>query len=166
MLGVDREALATALAETDMADYGRDPGGESEWIAALVAWEIDLSGKRLDPATLAERISTIWSVGNLVEKELAGRFQVRATENAQFPYLDPDGELQAGIIGEHRLKTLSDDPRELACAIAAEVVRVAKPEHNVVLFRRLLTKTALYSHPVQYRYDTKFALARVLASPA
>lgn len=161
MVNVDHEAIAAVLAETDLADYARDPGGESEWIAALTAWEIDGYGKHLDPANLAERISTIWTVGNLVEKELAGRFQVRATENVQFPYLDAVGELQAGIVREYRLKNLSDDPRELACAIAAEVVQDSKPEHNVVLFRRLLTKTTLYSSPLQHRYETRFALARV-----
>lgn len=161
MVGVDREALAIVLAETDLADYACDPGGESEWIAALTAWELDTYGKRLDPATLAERISTIWTVGNLVEKELTGRFQIRATEHAQFPYMDADGELQAGIIREYRLSNLSDDPRELACAIAAEVVQGAKPEHNVVLFRRLLTKLTFYTDPLTHRYETRFALARV-----
>lgn len=161
MSSVDREALAAVLAETDLTDYGRDPGGEKDWIATLVAWEVDGFGKNLDPATLAERISMIWNVGNLVEKELSNRFQIRATDQAMFPYLDEAGELQAGIVFARDVSNLSDDPRELACAIAAEVVREAKPEHNVVLFRRLLTKMTLYTAPPKYKYETRFALARV-----
>lgn len=156
----DREAMLDAFISTDVKDYGKDPGGHADWIEALSAWQVD-EGENLDPVTLAQRLSSIWEIGNYVEKEMPKRFQIRAADQAQFPYLDEHGELQAGVVGSYRLWNGSEDPREIACAIVVEVVKAAQPQHNVVLFRKLISKSVLYTDPVTRRLETRFGLARV-----
>lgn len=159
---MDAKDLEHIFADINVEDEGKDPGGETDWIAALAAWAVDEAERyNTDAATLAKKLATIWEVGNLVEKELSPRFQIRATLRPTFPYVGIEGELNGGVVDERRFKPMNEDPRELACAIAAEVVRAAKPEHNVVLFRRLLTKSTLFSAPLQYEYRTSFGLARV-----
>lgn len=162
MSDLDLNALDNILQNMNLGVYN-DPGGDPDWIAALSAWTVDESEQynRDDPATLAQKLSTIWEIGTLVEKELAGRFQIRATTRAQFPYTATDGELKAGVIDVYTLKILSEDPREIACAIAAEVVKAADPEQNVVMFRRLVQKIVRYSYPAKTEYRTSFGLARV-----
>ncbi len=160
MTDYDREAIASAFESTDLVAYGPDPGGFDDWLPALTAWAVD-EGDRLDPAKLAEKIAMIWEVGGLVEKELAGRFRVRATDRSTFPYHDGHGELQAGVVGRHELKLLSEDPREVACAIAAAVVKEARRGENMVLFRRLLVVNTLYVMPARREYVTNFGLALV-----
>lgn len=152
--------MLDAFISTKMEDYGKDPGGHTDWIAALSAWQVD-EGERLDPATLAQRLSSIWEIGNYVEKEMPKRFQIRATEQATFPYLDEHGELRAGVIGSARLWISSENPREIACAIVAEVEKAALPEHNVVLFRKLTVKLSQFTAPVTHRLETRFGLARI-----
>jgi len=163
MDALDRNALGSILQTMKSNIRDVDPGGETDWIAALGAWTIDEHEriKKDDPVKLAKDLSTIWEVGNLVEKELNARFQIRATQAAQFPYVSSTGELKGGVVDSHKLHLISQDPREIACAIAAEVVNQADPEHNAVLFRRLVYRTALYSSPLQYAYHTSFGLARV-----
>ncbi len=152
--------MLDAFTSTDVKDYGKDPGGHPVWIAALSAWQVD-EGERLDPATLAQKLASIWEVGNHVEKEMPKRLQIRATDQAQFPYLDEHGELQAGVVGNYRLWIGSEDPREVACAIVAAVVKAAQPEHNVVLFRKLTVKLVQYTDPIVNRLETRFGLARI-----
>lgn len=160
------DALKAILQDMELDAYGPDPGGFEDWIPALTAWAVDES-ERLDAATLAKRVSQIWEVGNLVEKELSPRFSVRATAAATFPYHDERGELQAGVVGVHKLDILSDDPRELACAVAAAVHREALARHNVVLFRKLIRVDSPMLHskdPFSARrpvYVSCFGLARV-----
>lgn len=157
---LDLDALDDILKTMGSDGFDDNPGGETDWIAALSAWTVD-EGERLDPAKLAQKLATIWQVGNLVEKELSGRFQIRATWRSQFPYRGGDGELKGGCVDVHDLHLLSEDPREIACAIAAEVRKTAEPEHNVVLFRRLVTKVTQFTNPLTYRHETSFGLARV-----
>jgi hypothetical protein len=136
----DKSALLDVITDaTD--DYTSDPGGYKEWVEALVAWEID-KGEHLDDTKLAYNLALFASVANWLPGELPG-FEIRALDAPAFAYHDACGELQAGHLNFRKLHTLSDDPRELACAIAAEVKLDARKGENVVIFRRLVYKTPL-----------------------
>lgn len=161
MNGYDLGELDGILAS--MKEVAFDgPGGETEWLEALSAWCVDTHSDRSDDADLARRLSLIWEVGGHLEKELSGRFQIRATHRAQFPYAGPGVDLMGGVVETYKLKIMSDDPRELACAIAAEVIAHAGAHHNVVMFRRLVTKViARFTTPQAFEYQTSFGFARV-----
>lgn len=128
---------------------------EEEWLVTLVAWIVDDQKQhKQDDARFAELLQLTWNVGSRLEAELCGRFKrIIAVSAAVFPFDNPSGELAAGVVDTVKLSPMSDDPREITCALAAEMMK-ADASHNTLYIHSLIRKD------VRGRYSSRFATAQ------
>jgi len=155
-----RGAIAEIFA--DLKQKCEVPEDTEEWLAVLVAWMVDdnemprYGGK--NPAAFADALQLTWMVGSRLEAELCGRFKKIVPVIASvFPFMSPGGELSAGITDTVDISPMSEDVREITCALAAEMLK-ADPEHDTLFVHLLIRK---YSPPVgPNRYSSRFATGK------
>ncbi len=155
-----RGAVAEIFA--DLEQRLEVPEDTEEWLAALVAWMVDdhaspRFGKQND-ADFADALQLTWVVGSRLEAELGGRFKkIVPVASSVFPFTAPGGELSAGITDNVKLEPMSEDVREITCALAAEMLK-ADPDHDTLFIHLLIRK--ITSSKGANRYDTRFATGK------
>jgi len=157
----NREALADILGDIQ-APLVEKP--TEEWLTTLVAWMVDEQPDDAraiyvsNDATFADALQLTCDVGARLEAELAGRFKkIVPVEGAVIPFTSLDGELSACVVDNVKLTIMSEDPREITCALAAEMLK-ADPSHDTLFIRQLIRK---YTVSAGFsRYDTRFATAK------
>lgn len=155
-----RGVIAEIFEDLKQTPQVEEPAPD-EWLPSLIAWIVDEAEHyKSNDAAFSDKLQFTWAVGNRLESELCGRFKkIVATPNAVFPFIDADGLLQAGVVDTVKIHPMNDDPREIACALAAEMIK-ADSTHDTLFINVIVRKLALYSAPVQYRYETRFATAK------
>ena len=115
------------------------PRPVDDWLTVLIAWLVD-SNQHLTDERFASALQLTWMVGTRLEAELCGRFKVIIpVESPVFPFTDPAGELQGGVIDTVKFAPMSADLREITCALAAEMTR-CDADHDTLYILSLVRK--------------------------